>query len=318
MDARVILFAAATITATACASTPQAPMHVYNSAFLENDGMVDAKPRSRTFDPLRTGDFNAGGEVFVVRNDGRWTGRGDAVAPDALAPDAVAEQPVNDVAASPATPRPSDSPATQKDQSPSVAKPSLSTTAPSAVGGKETRVAPKESPSKTVDSGGYTPASAAEFVAAVYSMNGVELPAESPAAVYKSCKAKGNVYFGTKPKVGDIVFFHNTFDANADGRNNDWYTHVGMVQLVGDDATAEVVAWHDGAVRVHTINLERPEVAEDSGNVINSRLREPGNDDAPFTQYYAGQLFAGFCGLLGEKDEFVLVENWQPGMDLGR
>ncbi len=303
MNARIIFFAC-TLTLSACASTPQAPMHVYNSAFLDGDGVVEAAPKDRSFDPLRTGDFPDDATIYVVRNDGRWTGSPNVVEP------VMQQEPDVQVAQSKTAAPPAES---EK----SRFRPSLSVAAPSAIGGTqgvESESAPVEE--SKAPTNGYDPANAAEFVSAVYGMNSVDLPSDTPANIYKSCKAQGRVYFGTKPKVGDIVFFHNTFDANGDSRNNDWYTHVGMVQSVGDNATAEVVAWREGKVQVHHINLERPEVAEQGGQTLNSRLRAPGNSDAPFTQYYAGQLFAGFCGLLGEKAEFVLVENWQPGMSL--
>lgn len=303
---------------TACGSTPQAPMHVYNSSFLENEGVVDAKPRDRSFDPLRMGDYAASPSVYVVRNDGRWTDGAGTPEPD-VAPSG--DTPVvaqNNDQTAPPTDASTSTEAPAETQKPSKT-PSLSTTSETGVGGKQavdSSATSDESNEAKVETGGYAPKTAAEFVSAVYGMNGVSIPAASPASIYKECKAKERVYFGTRPKVGDIVFFHNTFDANADGRNNDWYTHVGMIQAVSGDGTAEVVAWKEDATTVHRINLESPEVAEAGGDTLNTRLRKPGNDDAPFTQYYAGQLFAGFCGILGEKDEFVLVENWQPGMVL--
>lgn len=312
MKRRLLFLAAAIIGTSACASTPNAPMHVYNSSFLENDGVVDATPRERGFDPLRLGDYASDASVYVVRNDGRWTG-GPAASEPALDVNGGGGTAVAQTTPDPAPTRNSEPSATKK-------RPSLSTNAPTQAGvGAKRDVdssAMADVKKEAVDTGGYEPATAAQFVSSVYGMNGINLPNASPAAIYKTCKAQEKVYFGTRPKVGDVVFFHNTFDANGDGRNNDWYTHVGMVQAISGEATAEVVAWKDGKTTVHKVNLERPEVSEAAGETLNSRLRVPGNDDAPFTQYYSGQLFAGFCGVLGEKDEFVLVENWQPGMVL--
>lgn len=161
-------------------------------------------------------------------------------------------------------------------------------------------------------------AESAEFVWATYKANEIALgpdAASDVAMLYKSCKAKGEVRHSSQPTVGEIVFFHNTFDANGDGRNNDWYTLAGVVESVsGPKVVAQI--WADDAIeRVH-LNLESESASQRDGTPINSRLRAASSNDAPFTQYFAHELFAGFCNVLGEKEQFVLIENWKPGTRL--
>ncbi len=163
----------------------------------------------------------------------------------------------------------------------------------------------------------FQPAHAAAFIRAVYLANGVDidLPAndDAVALLYAAAKRRGKVYHATRPAVGDIVFFHNTYDRNGDGRNNDWYTHVGMVEAVDDKGNVHVLSYKGGKVTSFAINLEHPRKASGEG-IVNTQLRPRAEGDADFTQYLGGELFAGFGNLLGERTELVVIDNWVPGM----
>ncbi len=159
----------------------------------------------------------------------------------------------------------------------------------------------------------------ASYLRATYEANGVsfaESDDEGVAALHQAVKQRGTIYHATRPAVGDIVFFHNTFDRNGDGRNNDWYTHAGLVENVEDDGTIHVLTYSGGRVDSFAMNLEQPGLATDerSGKVWNTSVRHKDGDDAPFTQYLAGELFAGFGNLLGDRTELVVIDNWRPGM----
>ncbi len=157
---------------------------------------------------------------------------------------------------------------------------------------------------------------ASEYVWAIYQLNGVVMDAAAKRhipKIYRRCKEKGRVYHASRPAVGDLAFFHNTLDANGDGRNNDWYTHVAIVDDVLDAGTVELLSYGRDKVSRAYVNLETP---DDASEETNTRMRSPANNDPPFTQYYAGQLFAGFCSLLDDKKDFIAVDNWQPGMVL--
>ncbi|TXC76351.1 hypothetical protein FRC91_06300 [Bradymonadales bacterium TMQ1] len=161
---------------------------------------------------------------------------------------------------------------------------------------------------------------AAAYVHAVFALNGVVFAGEASSSVpelYRACRNEGKVYHSSRPAIGDMVFFHNTYDANDDGRNNDWYSAVGIVETLESGGTASVLAYLGEGVRRLYLNLEQVDREElDGGQNANSVLREERESDPPFTQYLAGQLFAGFCNALGDRHELMVVDNWQPGMDL--
>jgi hypothetical protein len=153
---------------------------------------------------------------------------------------------------------------------------------------------------------------------AIYEANGVKLGRlegdDAVATLFAEAKKQGQIYHATRPAVGDLVFFHNTYDRNGDNRNNDWYTHVGLVEGVDKDGTIYVLSWFDGQIQTFPINLEHPKLAreERSNKIWNLQLRTPGDDDPQHTQYLGGELFAGFAGLLGNRQEIVVIDSWAP------
>lgn len=157
---------------------------------------------------------------------------------------------------------------------------------------------------------------AAQYIDAVLQANQVDLNLESAATIpelYRACRAQGEVYHSNRPNIGDIVFFHNTDDLNQDGRNNDWYTLVGIIEGVRINGTIDLLAFHQGQVRRLHLNLDEPNTHSASdGAILNSRLRPERSKDAPFTQYLSGQLFAGFCNILGDRPELVVIDHWAP------
>lgn len=163
--------------------------------------------------------------------------------------------------------------------------------------------------------GAYTRSAA--YVAAVYKINGVEFSEEqrsSIPAMYRRCRTNHATFSNEKPQPGDLAFFHNTVDANEDGRNNDWYTHVALVESV-DGGVVTLLGYRDGEVRSFKMNPEQPDATRTRhGKTANSRIRPKRDDDPPFTQHLAGQLFAGYCALLGDKKELIVIDNWRPGM----
>ena len=155
----------------------------------------------------------------------------------------------------------------------------------------------------------YAPSLAAAYVHKTFEVNGVAMPAtaeNSIAGLWDACRKSKTAHQG-KPLPGDAAFFHNVFDANRDGRNNDWYTHVAVVVDVSDDGTATLLGWRGGRVVEHKLNTTRPDDMD-----RNARLRTPTADDAPFTQYHAGQLFAGWCTALDGKRDVIVMDSWAP------
>lgn len=162
----------------------------------------------------------------------------------------------------------------------------------------------------------FDPELAAAYVVAVYTLNETSVATTSDPGIvdiYRHAQTAGAIYHTPRPAVGDLIFFHNTFDRNGDGRNNDWYTHIGIVEDVQEDGTVAFLSYMAGEVQRGWMNLEAPDTARRNGREINTTLRTPGRNDPEHTQHLAGELFAGFGSLLGDREEVVVIDNWQPG-----
>ncbi len=142
------------------------------------------------------------------------------------------------------------------------------------------------------------------FVEAVYEAEGVPLrtmmrraaPEEESgvAAAFRAMEAYGIVFGGGGewPAPGDLVFWHDTYDRNRNGRADDPFTHVGIVEYVSDGT---VVFVHRGgrAVTRGAMNPDRPNEAGADGYVLNSPLRSK-NPRLAGAPVFAGALFAGY------------------------
>lgn len=258
-----------------CASDRQAPFHVYQSPLLAAE-QQNPRPVERTFDPSAPGDWTTESETVVAKSE-------DSVTRARKKAERREQAKVR-----------------KKPKSNKL--PSLSIT--TAVGGKD-----DDAGSSSAEATDYAPPLAAAYVHKTFSVNGVNLPAASQTSVprlWEACKKSGKTHQGT-PLPGDAAFFHNAFDANNDGRNNDWYTHVAVVEQVSADGTATALAWRGGSVVKLTVNPGKPDDVEQ-----NSQLRVPTADDPPFTQYHAGQLFAGWCTVLDGKRDVIVMDSWSP------
>ncbi|MBN1945271.1 MAG: hypothetical protein JW797_06310 [Bradymonadales bacterium] len=171
----------------------------------------------------------------------------------------------------------------------------------------------------------YDPMVAAQYVTEVYRANDTPTHEGNPSNrvdivdIYRHAQRNGTIYHSTRPAVGDLVFFHNTYDRNGDGRANDWYTHIGVVESVDEQGNISVLSYLDRRVSRTYLNLEQPAATQnDGGRAINTAMRLPSPSDPPYTQYLASELFAGFGSLLGERNEFLVIDNWRPGMNVAR
>jgi hypothetical protein len=122
-----------------------------------------------------------------------------------------------------------------------------------------------------------------------FSGNGVE-------RIYKTLERANLLYSTSKPLVGDIIFWDNTYDHNEDGRWDDPLSHTGMVTGVDPDGTIAYVHYHvTKGIRIDYMNLKNPAVQttmeEGHVKVINSpmRLAVPGQPHPP--NWLAGQLY---------------------------
>lgn len=153
----------------------------------------------------------------------------------------------------------------------------------------------------------------AGYIEAIYRLNETAVSSsEQPNVVdiYRHAQQAGVVYHTTRPMVGDLVFFHNTFDRNSDGRLNDWFTLVGLVEEVRDDGGMTFLAYVDGAVQRLHLHLERPGSEREGGRVLNSPLRA--NARPSDEHRLASELFAGFASLFGDREEIHVLDHWTP------
>ncbi|HEU4383231.1 MAG TPA: CHAP domain-containing protein [Anaeromyxobacteraceae bacterium] len=144
------------------------------------------------------------------------------------------------------------------------------------------------------------------FVAAAYHSAGIpfrdalhlgdEDAGSAVVALHRALAANGVVLGrGDRPLPGDLVFFHDTYDRNGDGRAGDPLTHVGVVERAGRDGTVTFLHRGTRAVARGTLSLLHPSVERGpSGERWNSRLRAARPGDQPGTRYLAGELFFAY------------------------
>jgi probable lipoprotein NlpC len=122
--------------------------------------------------------------------------------------------------------------------------------------------------------------------------NGVRL-------IYRHVKRYGRLHHGPQVYPGDLVFFHNTWDFNGDGRLNDLLTHIGVVERVDHDGTVVFVSRVSGGIERYRMNLRYPDIHRTSdGRVLNDYLRRKHFRDHTETPYLTGELFASFGTLI--------------------
>ena len=156
------------------------------------------------------------------------------------------------------------------------------------------------------------------YVMAIYQVNGVDLTQASAkkvmptiAELYQYAFEKKLGYQSTTPAIGDLAFFHNTFDRNRDGRWNDWHTLVGVVESIDANQTITILLYRTDRIERISMNLKYPELDKNKkGKLLNSQLRP--NEGAQ--RGTSSKLFAGFANLLGNATSVTVIDNWKPGM----
>ena len=119
--------------------------------------------------------------------------------------------------------------------------------------------------------------------------------------IYTHVVQHGKIHYGPTVRPGDLVFFHNTWDFNRDGRPNDPLTHVGVVESAERDGTVVFVSWVTRGVERYRMNLMMPDTHKaGDGRVLNDFMRRKGFGDPKANRYLTGQLFAAFGTLVSE------------------
>ena len=133
-------------------------------------------------------------------------------------------------------------------------------------------------------------------VNAAHALAGEDLAHRNTAGMVSYAKSLGVYERVGSPGQGDTVFWDNTHDRNGNGRLDDTFTHVGVVETVDSDGTLHVIhLGSKGVVRIR-MNLLRPNDYKNSeGKILNSFLRRRTNNDRRGTQYLSGQLYSGMA-----------------------
>ena len=92
------------------------------------------------------------------------------------------------------------------------------------------------------------------------------------------------------PTPGDIAVFHNSYDRNRDGKRNDLYTHIAVVERVEGDRVTLLHRGSKGLARIR-MNLSRPDDPSENSILRFASKRQPG-------RIFTGELFAGYGVLI--------------------
>jgi hypothetical protein len=162
--------------------------------------------------------------------------------------------------------------------------------------------------------GYWSPDLAAAYIRDTYDANRASLPTEANGLtdIYRLAVRNGAVYYNEYPAAGDVVFFNHTWDRNADNRDNDYYTHAGIVEGVDEDGTISILSFCGDEVTRTYMNLLHAQTSELNGRVVNTPLRERHGEEGS-NAWLSSHLFAGFAAFLGaDVQEVHLLDEWDP------
>ena len=158
--------------------------------------------------------------------------------------------------------------------------------------------------------GQHFPDDCSGLVLGVYASVGVPLTGSARpgdngvTAVWRWTSARGRLFRTGRPDPGDLVFFHDTYDRDHDGKLDDGLTHIALVESVDADGTVSIIHRVSRGVMRYRMNVDRPTLRSEpgSGRVLNDWLRgSSGKGQAVLT----GQLFAVFGSVLPPAPEGV-------------
>jgi hypothetical protein len=118
--------------------------------------------------------------------------------------------------------------------------------------------------------------------------------------IWYFAKRRGAIHFRRVPEAGDLIFFHQTYDANGNRRADDFFTHVAVVEKVDEDGTVTYMDRAINGIARRRMNLFHPDHVRHprTRKVVNSNVRPRRRWDEKGAKYLAGQLFAGFATVL--------------------
>lgn len=130
------------------------------------------------------------------------------------------------------------------------------------------------------------------FVMAAHMAANVKLNGASN-KLYEMAQNHHVIHRKTRPYLGDVVFFDNTYDRNKNGRRDDLITHVGVVTAIDAHGTIELAHLGGSGITKIYMNLRAPDVHKsEDGRILNSYLRvRSSKDDGP---RLTGELWKAF------------------------
>jgi hypothetical protein len=133
------------------------------------------------------------------------------------------------------------------------------------------------------------------YVSAVFTAAGAPMDGRVQ-SIYELAVAHHALHWD-HPRVGDLLFFDDTWDRDSNADYDDELTHIGVVIDVAPDGRATYANGGTSRGRTTgTIDIDRPWVHRDAdGSMVNSYVREPAADDPPDAQYLAGELWVAFA-----------------------
>ncbi|MBN2735924.1 MAG: CHAP domain-containing protein [Spirochaetales bacterium] len=114
--------------------------------------------------------------------------------------------------------------------------------------------------------------------------------------VFKALNSRGLLTVDKYARVGDIIFWDNSYDANSDGKMNDDLTHMAMVTAVYTDGSVDYIHFHylKGNI-IERMNLFLPDVYRKLINgkerLINSPMRAKADMSSSHGDWLSSQLF---------------------------
>jgi len=138
------------------------------------------------------------------------------------------------------------------------------------------------------------------FVCAALSRAGMPMEGNTR-SLWEWASDRRLVHHKKDPRLGDLVFFDNTYDRNKNGRWDDLLSHIAVVIEIDRDGTMTLA--HGGTSKGRTtmkMNLHRPDSPE-----VNSYLRARKDTDKKSFRYLSGELWRGFATLT--RDELDLA-----------
>lgn len=158
-------------------------------------------------------------------------------------------------------------------------------------------------PSHYLINGKYYNYDCSGFVMAAWDKGGIDLlknmsyekGENAVTSIYNHLTSRNKVY--TDPKraqIGDIIFFHNTYDRNRNKKTDDLLTHVGIVISLEPDGTILFLNKTSRGITEDRLNLRDPMIHKKYDAILNTYLRKKNGKDPQGTRYLAGELFAGF------------------------